>query len=317
VPEAKTCTALAVALAVALSADRAQARNFVRLQCDNDGARVCPDGDALGTKVAERLGYNPFRSDAEQRVTVVFAQRDGKLHAAVKAQDARGTLIGERGLDSDDDSCAELSDSVALTITILVDAPNLGAPPTVPVVAPEIRSDAPPASEPRAAVTAPRLVPRLGMAALLSTGSAPSPAAGFTIFAGARRGPWSVGLGGRADLPASDTFASGGVRTSLRVGELVPCAHLGVGFGCAVLGLGAISAEGFSVPAARHLSAFYAHAGARLGAEVPVVSGFALRASVDLLAPITRTTVAIGNEDAFTTPVVSLTGGLGLVVLFP
>lgn len=52
VPEAKTCTALAAALAVALSADRARARNFVRLQCDDDGAHVCPDGHALGTKVA-------------------------------------------------------------------------------------------------------------------------------------------------------------------------------------------------------------------------------------------------------------------------
>ena len=80
-----------------------------------------PDGEAIQSGVAARLGYDPFDTHAERRI-LATVQRDGRaLAARVQAFDAGGKLEAERRLVARRGDCAELAASIELAITITID----------------------------------------------------------------------------------------------------------------------------------------------------------------------------------------------------
>ncbi len=289
------------------------------------GAERCPSAEQLRSRVAERLGYDPFRDDAQMTVRAAFRldeRQENKLAADVEAFDERSALLGRRSLSSSDETCRDLADSVVLAVTLLLDTPPSSATAPAPE-SPGVATAAAREAGAGPAPTVPRLPPGLpwtlsvGLELVAGVGFAPAPSVGARLSVGARRGPWSVALGGRLDLPAEGRYVAGTVETAVRLGELAGCGHLGHGFLCFVGAAGAITADGANVLNARHTLGPFGTLGARVGGELPLFGPIALRASADLAALLVRTTVTVGPDTLFTNPALGGAVGIGLAGRFP
>jgi hypothetical protein len=124
---------------------------------------------------------------------------------------------------------------------------------------------------------------RLALGALAAVLTAPAPNAGLTLSIGGTWRIFSFDLEGRADLPSqgSAQVPLMEVRSWLIAGSLVPCAHLGLLFGCPVASVGAIGATARGVARPRDNYAPWWALGGRVGAEWAPVSRVILRAYVE------------------------------------
>jgi hypothetical protein len=293
-------------------------RPYARLlHVRESGAERCPDAKELRSRIAERLGYDPFRQDASTSVRVGFRPDESGFTADVEAFDARSDLLGRRKLSSTDETCRDLADSVVLTVTLLLDTPPPGG-----IVSTPHPKDLPAAVESPHLGVAPLPVKVLwtvdvGLDLVAAVGYAPSPSVGTRLAVGLRHGPWSFALGGRLDLPAEGRFATGTVETAVRLGELSGCGHFGRGFLCVVGAAGAITADGRNVLNARRTIGPFGTVGGRVGGDIPLVGPLALRGSAELVALLVRTSVMVGQETLFTTPALGGTFAIGFVGRFP
>jgi hypothetical protein len=99
--------------------DRAGARfSWVR----STGAETCPDADAIGVEVAQRLGRDPFEEPISQTIEGVVQRRErGGFVANLFNRDVGGELIGQRQLESETHDCAALASAVALAVALAID----------------------------------------------------------------------------------------------------------------------------------------------------------------------------------------------------
>lgn len=317
------CPCLLLVLTLATISRTGWAREHARLELSRaPAAAACPDAERMTAMVAERLGADPFKRDAASAIRITFGRDESVLEdlvADIALVNAHDEPQGRRSLRSKDVTCTELANNVVLTVTLLLESLAL------PVSAPER-----PAKRPQEPVTAPEpelrstsdtaqgswsWQPSLGV--VLGVASSPSPSVGFALGLLLRRAGWSLGLEGRIDLPSEEAYALGSIRTQLRVGHALGCGHVGPGFACGLLGVGALSADGISVTNPRHTVALYAHVGARVGASLPLAKFLHVYGHIDVLAPLTRTTIGFGATDVWTTPSLAGALGVGLLGRFP
>ncbi len=110
------------------------------------------------------------------------------------------------------------------------------------------------------------------------------PTAAISVDLGAGWTSFSIGVEGRADVPATGDVSMGvSARTSVLAASLLPCGHYRWFVGCGVVSVGLLRAEGADVLHPAQDSGIYAAAGVRAGLEWPVVPAFALRLSADAL----------------------------------
>ena len=161
----------------------------------------------------------------------------------------------------------------------------------------------------------------VGSGGAAAFGAAPGPTASLHVFVGLRARVASIALEARADLPAAERTPSGGeVEAGLVLATLAPCLHLGVASVCALGSAGVLRGTARdpsgSDAASRRGSQLFVAAGARVAVEIPLHRLLALRLHADGLLPLTRTTVAVGEVNVWTTPTFAGALGLGLVVTF-
>jgi len=308
--------ALAIVAAMSLGAvgpAPKQARLVYDLQ---PGAEKCPDEEALRIAVAGRLGHSPFDSGAERAVRVSVKADSKGLAGKVELLDSAGKLLGAREIASQNRDCRELGTAMVLAIALALDPlavasprPAEPPPPTPPSPPP-----APPPAPPPDSSTLPTMSASLG--GLFSFGSTPALTGGLAVGARARWGIFSMGLEARALLPRRSAAATGSIEASEYGGSIVPCLHYWVGFGCVTAGAGAFRATGLGLENASDVVIASGEVGARLGADIPLVSGLALRVQGDLLVPLVHTGLGVGDQEVWRTPVVAGTLGLAVVWTF-
>lgn len=312
---------LVASLATPARAERPAAT--VQLEYDRrEGAGSCPDARAVAAGVAERLGYEPFVAAASSRVRVTVLRRDRVFQARIEMVGPNDSAKAERVLSSRRSDCAELAATLELAIAIAIDP---SGPPAPEPPARAAEAPAPAASGvvahapvmPAAVRPAPRPVTaQVAVAGVAAIGSAPVRNLGVAVRFAARRGNASLGLEGRADLPASMPLSAGDVSTSLLVASLVPCVHWRRVAGCALATGGVLRAAGHGLVDARHVAAPYVALGARLVVDGAVTSNLSWTAHADVSAPLTETELRVGGEELWTTPPVSVSIGLGLAFAF-
>jgi hypothetical protein len=327
--------ALALLLAVAgARAGEPPARrpDPVRLLYDRGpGTERCPEPDELRAAVAARLGYEPFREDAATVVAAAVSLRGRVLRAQIELRAASGEVVGAREIESPENDCSELASAVALAISIAIDPRSATRP--IPT-APASRAAASPAAVAKApgpgARPAERTAPvpaakpaepvrfRGGLDALAAFGAAPKPAFGALLFAGIRWRALSVGIEGRADLPAG-TRAPGGSQVSamLLAGTLAPCVHWWATMACGLVSVGALQSTNEGAAGSKQTTTPFVAAGGRFGVEVAIVSTLSARGHVDLLGAATRTILAVDGITAWRTPPLGGALGAGLLWSFP
>jgi hypothetical protein len=159
-------------------------------------------------------------------------------------------------------------------------------------------------------------VVQVDFGAVGSAGAAPNPNMGVNLQVDVRWPQFSIGLGGRDDFPASQTYGSNGgyLNTSLAVAELVPCARQGYFGECLVLVAGSQNAEGVGLPGATAGSAPFFAAGVRGLGEFPLNKRLSFAVTAEVWAPITRTDVTVGGATVWSTSLIEASLGLALVL---
>jgi RNA polymerase sigma-70 factor, ECF subfamily len=285
-----TCGATGVALAEPTSSS---ARLAYTREADADD---CPDELGIKSAVASRLGYDPFQTTAPATVVVHVARADGHLVGRIALSDADGKVVGERNLASFSNDCNELTAAMALAISIAIDPLSLTRPQRAPLVVAPLTVQEPVSPAPS---TTPTMFD-LGVGALGSLGVAPNVAWGGILSASLRRGSLSLGIEGRADLTQVSTVPGGTISSSLFDGSVVPCIHYQALAACGVATFGALRAAGVHVVDPVRVFTPYVAFGARLEGELPVTSAVFVRARLDLLAPVTKTTFLVGGSPVWT-----------------
>jgi hypothetical protein len=274
--------------------------------------------------VAARLGYRPWDGQADRMIEVTVDREGGVLRARVRMREPSGAISGTRALWSEQHDCSELAAAVELAISIAIDPLGTAAPASMPAPPPAEHPAPPPSSVPVAPESL-RSAPKkhrtarcslsTSIGGVVAVGAAPRVAGGFVVQGRVRRRRLSLALEGRLDLPAADEVRGGEISSSLMLGSIVPCFHLGRFMGCGLLGVGALRGAGHSLTNAETVTLPYAALGARIGVELPLVSVVSVRVSADLLGTLSRISLReSGTGVAFwTSPPVS--GAFGLAVV--
>jgi len=304
-------------------ADRPSARlSFAK----KSGAAVCPEESGFRALVAARLGYDPFREDAGRTVSVTFLREGGTLRARLEMKDGAGKVVGTRVLAGAE--CGELANSTALAVAIAIDplggsgapsasvSPSVSTPASVSASAPVASAVPSAAPVPSSTATAPlpETFPTVSLGGFGAFGAGPQLNGGLTASAGVRTPSFSLAVEGRVDAETGKPGPDGGrVSSSILAGALVPCLHHELLMGCALVAYGSLRGSGAGVTEARSDQSPWAALGVRLGMEALFLGPFALRAHVDWLAPLTRTTLRVQGTDAWTTPAFQFLAGLAVV----
>ena len=334
------CQTLAIALAITGSAS-AQAPRQVRFEYERqDGAAACPDVVAIQAGVAARLGYEPFDERAGELLRATIHQSGHGLEARIEMTDANGGLKAERKLVSHQRDCAELASAVELAVSIAIDPFRMAPSPP----GPSAREQAPGSAaakvashgaEPTQAQPAARAVRsasepspasepwgpfsgRAEVGVIGSIASEPSSSLGVVVGVGLRGGDLSLGIEGRADLPASAPLRVGEASASLLVASLVPCVHFRKLAACALATAGALrAAGGGGLLAPRQVTVPYVALGARLAVAIPVTTRLSLAVHGDLATPLTKTELDVDGSAVWSTPALAFALGLGVAASFP
>jgi hypothetical protein len=283
-------------------------------------AQSCPGPSQVEAAVRTRLGYDPFRADAKDIIEVFIERNDGGLRARLQLKDTDGNMHGKRVLDSPATDCVELSSALTLGIAIAVDPQAfLGTPtPPIPVaaaapVAPTVIDSPPPPPPLVEASSAVKF--HAGVALLGLVGTSPGVSGGFAVRVGLHAERWSISLDGRAELPRAMAAGPGEVSVGHLAGLLAPCVHFLSYFGaCGVVGAGVTRVTSTGLEGSRDGSSLFLQAGGRVQALFPLSPHIALGGSVDVLVPLARTILLVGDEQLWSTPPVN--GNAALVVAF-
>src|SRR4051812_11079394 len=121
-------------------------------QEDYTAAPGCPDTEAFEAVVRGRLGYNPFRANANERVIVRIDAAGRALEGRIEWRDAAGGWIGEQIFPSRTGDCGELARAMGFALALQIQlmattaaAPGAEAtPPASKVATPPAAAPAPP-----------------------------------------------------------------------------------------------------------------------------------------------------------------------------
>lgn len=303
-PSALAIAALITAIAApAFAEPRLVSLGYLR----RPGADSCPDESSLRSRIAARLGSNPFRDDAPTQLEVVVGQSPVGLGATVTLRErATSKSLGRRTLESHATDCRELADAMELAIALAIDPlyqtrPATEAPPQstlAPIAHPDMTSS-------------PDLSFEADARFALSLGEAPTASPGFAVGGRVRWEFLSVGLEARATIPIASEIPGGSLAVSQVTGALAGCGHYGYVGGCLVGTLGAAFLSGRDVPNARTDTKVAASLAVRALGEYPLGEHLFLRAHLDFGANLARTTARLGEQDVWTTPAVFGLLGLG------
>ena len=293
----------------------AQAPRRVRLEYERqEGAAACPEVAVIRAGVAARLGYEPFDDQADDHLRVAVHRSGRAIEAHIEMTDAQGDLKAERRLVSRQGDCAELAALVELALSIAIDPFATRPAPVIPTP-PASEKTSPPAAVVIVAPSEPsRPISGYVAAGLVGgIGATPSRTLGFEVGGGLRRDSLSLGMEGRADLPARTSLQVGAARTSLLVASLVPCVHFRLLGACALGTAGALRAAGHGLVDSKQITVPYVALGARVSFAWPITAHLALALHGDLTTPLTQTELKVDGADMWTSPTVSFALGLGVV----
>jgi hypothetical protein len=288
------------------------------------GAESCPDEDQLREAIATRLGSDPFSDNGKRLLEITIGGQGEGLEAHIGLVGETGATSGQRDLVSKSRECHDLATVLVLTASMVLDP----LPPPAPDSPPETPKTPTPPAQPHVAeaVATPLTSPvesapsatglGVGFAVSGAVGAVPSPSLGLALELGYAWTLFSLALDAQAILPAHQELSTGSVASSQFTAVLVPCVthwHLGA---CGLISAGAtrVAASGIE-PAGSHSLPFFG-LGGRVYGGLPLLGWLEARLQLDVLAPLTQTSIVLDGRTTWTAPAVSGSAGLALVARF-
>ena len=112
-------SALGFTLIAASNAHAARV-TMVAAQLDYVAVPGCPDANDFQTVVIGRLGYNPFRANASERVIVRVEAAGRAREGRIEWRDAAGGWIGEQAFPSRTGDCGELARAMGFALALQI-----------------------------------------------------------------------------------------------------------------------------------------------------------------------------------------------------
>jgi hypothetical protein len=298
-----------------------------------EGAEACADEADLKKAVAARLGYDPFRVVADVALSISVEKTNRRFRARIRLADSEGHERGARELTSKSDDCRDLTDTMALTVSIALDPTSLtrvpdASPPPPPVEEkvpevplPEVQAKPELKVEERPEPLAPKLEAPIRFAFHASGhvvfGVAQAPAIGAGLRAGVSYRRFEVNVGGRFDAPVEgETSQGGSLRIGLQGGSLAACGVLGPGVFCGTFSAGSISAETRNVTTPRQERVLYLGAGLRAGLRIPILQSIAIEPEAELNLPLIPFALQVNGKTVYELSPAAVRISVGPTLLF-
>ena len=305
----------------------------MRLEYQADGLEGCAGEDELRRMVADQLGHDPFRPDADQRVAISITRTDAGFQGRILWTEADGRPIGQRLLTSRSRDCHEIAADVAFAVALklqFVDraasndagtaAPSTEPPPPKSVDdgtrAPAIAERLPLATVAPGSTPPTRLLLVVGAGPELGIGMAPKLTAFGRLFVAARLGRLSGEIAADAALPATQQEPDGtGAVVNALGSSVAGCAHVSVASACLLGRLGWLRARGFGVSAPSVSWGRFSEVGARVAADREL-GRFIVSVHADALVMLSRWNVVFGDAVVWSVPRVGGVVGLDVALRF-
>lgn len=310
---------LAAAMGVlALLAVPARASDPLRIEVRLSEGAPCPGPHAIATLVAQDTARVPALVDAAPDVTIAIAEEGDGLRGEL----AVGVDGGRRVVRAPRERCADLVEALTFALRMILEIGPTATPASAPAasapIATPIAALVPVTAAPLLlddAVIAPAASVRHDYVGSLgvhgSLGAGPGLAPGVIAGFGVARPRWSVALEGRVVAPSSTEVATGTRISAMTwLVSVVFCAQWNALRGCGIAGGGAMHGKALG----RDASPFGV-LGGRVGIGGSVL-GVELVGHLDVLAPLTPTTLRIEGEPVWETAPLALSAGLAAEVRF-
>ncbi len=315
------------------------------LTYQRERAIECPDEEDFRTRVASRLGRDPFSRPGDFRVKVKIAPAGKGYKAQVSVTSAASKSNSTRELD--DAHCDGLVETAASTVALAMDPvaassphaqPALPPPPPPPVSSKSVPTAVEPSLPPPAPVhlggsnepSSLYYVPsaarpphpiKFGFTADLTGtfGLAPAFLLGARVGAFFRGGSGSLALELGIEGMPSSTRPNGRdlLEGSAISGRVVPCAHFDPFFFCGTLGVHVVKVDApKNYPPSLDQDVVVA-LGVRPGLRFPIGKVVAFRASLDIGVPVRKVSYRIMNEEVWSTASVLVGLGAGFEAVIP
>lgn len=279
------------------------------------GPASCPSQADLEARVAARLGRAPFTASSPSLVFDVRRSIDqGELVASVEAR-MQTAPLGRQRLVSRSRNCVELTEAIALAISIVVEqaAESNAAEQSAHVSA---RRETEPRPRPSAASSAAPVSWATAAGSRVSFGLAPAAVVGVTMGVRVQRAAWQVGASLLLDTKSTLSVPEGTVATRLSAGGAIGCRARGPLALCGVAFIGELEGRGVDGPRGRTDTSVLLGFGLRAALEQPFGDTFGLLAYADLeLSPI-RTTLYLERTAVWRSPLFQASFGLEWITHF-
>ncbi len=330
------CLGICFAPAEARASEREVELRFDRIA----GSEICLDEAQLRGEVGARLGYDPFVAESPSRIFVTIAPTEGSdgFSAEIEFDKEGEADSGVRSFEVEDPSCGELAEAVVFAVSVAIDPgralspapdpvdeaqPDLPAERAEPVVEPApVESAVPDDADADTLTIEPEphdsrsysLHGVLGIG--VTHGSAPATAGSFLAGLDVLWDQVSLAFRIRTELPRSAPYEGGRIETWSLLGEVSPCAQFGAYFACGTVAVGVQHATGVELLNSRSTTVPYAAVGGGVGARWYIGESTGLRFDGSVLAPVTKTTIRVGESAAWRASTVSAKGTISFFFRF-
>jgi len=307
-------------LAVAGVSRAAYARSVVvATQLDYVAAAGCPSATRFEAVVVGRLGYDPFRADAPDRVTVRIETAGRTLEGGLEWHDATGGVIGAQTFPSRTGDCDELTRAMGFALALQIQlmaatagetrpppAPPAAASATVVAPAPPVTSSPGTQIEvagPRREDHPPGPFVLVGAGASAGIGLASDPVALGRLFGTVQWSQVAVELAGEATAPSTTRRADGaGFSQEEFLASLAGCGVRSAWSLCAIGKLGELRVVGQGVDVPLTASGLMLQAGLRLTASHTIGHRTYIIGRAEGLGRLTQGTVTLDAMPVWSTP---------------
>lgn len=325
----------------------ARPEQYVDLKYEVDPTLTgCLSATEFRAKVAQRLGYDPYRPNSTPSVRVRVQATDAGIEGVIEWITAEHEQIGERRFVAPVQDCRDMTTTmgfvVAVQVQLMALEPNAEAQRTGPDTEPGSdlvgQSTAVPAHqkrEPAEAARAPSKVktpepppetaPKstnwsamVGAGPLLGVGLGPDPTVLGRAFVAAQFDGVALELGAETSLQSTaHSSSAGGFRHRLLLATLATCGVYRSFSACGVAKLGRIQVHGIEVDQPASPKGLVAQVGPRLAYALRLEDHVVLLGHMEGLYLLTPWTVDLNHVAVWNMPRLSAVTGIALAARFP
>jgi len=295
---------------------------------------TCPSDGDFRSVVAHRLGYEPFREDASERVLVIVIPTASGIEGRFQWLGSTGHASGEQSFPAGQRDCAELVRTMGLALAVQIHLlateteTSAGLPPAAGDAASPTAAKPPPSNASSSLAPAPaegaarpsnsaKLLPFVGAGVAAGLGVAPTVVPLVRVFGGVAWSHVTLELGGELSTRSvGERDDGGGFAQQLMLASFAGCGTYARASACALAKVGAVRVSGRGVDEPRSPDGVAVELGLRLDYRQPLGAWGFVAPKASVLGNLNRWTITLDDLSVWQAPAVGADVGVDVGVVF-